>query len=185
MLFRSALRALRAEAESEQQSELDARIAQALLEAGRLEDARFAFEGLAEQSASGSEAAIRGQLGLAQVDEAQGALEQARAGYELVLAQQPPPELKRQALYALAGNALERGDAEEALSLWQQSLQALPPGHPGDFAARLAVADLLRARGQNGPAQRVLEQAQSQDPSERAWQQIALAEIAEIGRAHV
>ncbi|MED5371942.1 MAG: pentapeptide repeat-containing protein [Myxococcota bacterium] len=175
-----ALRAARAQAGAEQLPELDARIGEALLAGGRLQEAERAFTTLQAEVSPGSEIDLRAQLGLAQVLEAQGALEQARGGYQAVIARSQDPALRSQALDALAGNLLESGDPQAALEAWRAHLRSLPPGHSGAFDARFAVANLLRQQGQEAAAAAELAKAQPQTPTQRAWQQIGLAEIDEV-----
>ncbi|HJN78374.1 MAG TPA: pentapeptide repeat-containing protein [Myxococcota bacterium] len=146
------LRAIQSEVEGSERIEVEAAIADALRAAGRLEDAEFAYSGLVAGYPAGSEAAVRGLLGIALVAEARGEVEDARRGYFTVLEQTTSPTLRSEALAALAGNYMETGDSDAALKVWRDFLEDLPEGHEAAFDAREAIAQILRARGERQAA---------------------------------
>ncbi len=175
------LRELQAGVEGSERIEVEAAIADALRDAGRLDDAEFAYASLVGGYPEGSEGHTRGLLGQAHVAEARGELEKARAGYRAVIDTTGSPALEGEALAALAGNYLETGETEAALSAWRSFLDELPPGHEAAFDARENIAWILRARGERGAA---LEQYEAllevqTSASRRARAQVAMAELLE------
>ena len=175
------LREIQSEVEGTERVEVEAAIADALRAAGRLDDAEFAYSGLVAAYPAGSEAAVRGLLGKALVAEARGEVEDARRGYLAVLEQTSSPTLRSEALAALAGNYMETGESEAALTVWRDFLAELPEGHEAAFDANEAIAQILRARGERQAAletyEKVLEGTSSAERRARA--KVAVGELLE------
>lgn len=131
---------------SAEKRELELLLAHALLQAGDRDEARLAFEGLAEDPEL--EVRTRGLLGLAEVARASGQREQARRLYRRVADQPGDLAYRIEALEELGDLAQEAETPEDALEAWREILALLPPGHPSAGAARLSelltLADLQR-----------------------------------------
>ncbi|MCB9741153.1 MAG: tetratricopeptide repeat protein [Alphaproteobacteria bacterium] len=161
--------------------EIDGAIADALLRAGRFDEAELAWTTLVDGAEPGSEAALMGQLGLARLAEARGDREAARAGYEALVAATPDPAMAGEALAALAGLYLDAGQDEEAMAAYRSYLRTLPEGHGAIFDTRLAMAEILRRRGEWERAEQQYQALLDEftTPSRQAALRVALAELKE------
>ena len=179
-----AYRALLAEATTEDQSlVLEASIADALLQGGRLVDAELAFESLLATHGQHPEASSLARLGLARVSESRGDHERARRLYRQVSREAMDPALRSEGLEGLAASHLDAGRDDEAMQAYRRFVEELPSGHEAAFSARMAMAGILVRRGESTRARQVyaslLDSAET--PGRSREIRLALAELAESG----
>jgi uncharacterized protein YjbI with pentapeptide repeats/tetratricopeptide (TPR) repeat protein len=138
---------------SDERVVLQAAIADALLQGGRVKEAQKSFESMLRTDGDHPEAGPLARLGLARVAETLGNHEKARRLYRQVAENAADPALQSAGLEYLALAYLDAGQDQEAMQAYRQFVEALPDGHDAGFTARLAMAGILMRRGDNAQAQ--------------------------------
>lgn len=129
---------------------LQLRMADGLLDAGRLEDAEKVLTDL--QGNTDADVAAQGKLGMGRLALARGERERARQAFAEVARLSKDPAWKVRALEELAGLAEEGADLQAVIEAWQAVIDAAPPGHPAASRARMATVNRLGAAGRLGEA---------------------------------
>ena len=183
--YPDAVRAYRGLLESAERSDervvLQAAIADALLQGGRVKEAQKSFESMLRTDGDHPEAGPLARIGLARVAETLGDHEKARRLYRQVAENTADPALRSAGLEYLALAYLDAGQDREAMQAYRQFVEALPDGHDAGFTARLAMAGILMRRGDNAQAQMHYEALMkaANTPQRSAEVEFALGELRE------
>ncbi|MCK6505788.1 pentapeptide repeat-containing protein [Myxococcota bacterium] len=166
-------------ARAEERAHLQLRIAEGLMTAGRLDEARQAWQELV-QSAD-PEVAVQGRLGLGRLYLLQGERERARQALQEVADAATDPAWKVRALEELADLVAEEEDLDATLAAWRRVLAEAPPGHAAAGRARLAMVHALGAADRVAEARRACGAAveEATTPQDRVQATLTCAELDE------
>ncbi len=158
---------------------LQLRMADGLLDSGRLEDAERILNDLV--GSSDADVAVQGRLGLGRLALARGERERARQAFSEVARLSTDPAWAVRALEELASLAEEGADEQAAIDAWRAVVEAAPPGHPAAARARMATVNRLSAAGRLAEAATACREAirAATSPGERARALLTCAEVDE------
>jgi uncharacterized protein YjbI with pentapeptide repeats/tetratricopeptide (TPR) repeat protein len=159
--------------------QLELLLANGLLQGGKRKESATAFRSLADSK--NDDARIQGVLGLAEVAQASGENQRARALYRQVADNLNANTWRVRALAELAELASSDGDRKDGVALWRELLTSLPPGHPSAPDTRLSLVAALLSIGNLDDALHICSQAidAAPTPSHVRSARVACGEVQE------
>ncbi|MDP8255458.1 MAG: tetratricopeptide repeat protein [Candidatus Alcyoniella australis] len=125
---------------------------QALLEAGRLDQAKAAFELTIKEFPDNQGILDDARTGLASVSQSQGDLETAEALLNKIIETSQNSNQRNSARIALARMKMDQGQAQRAEQVLEQLLSNAPAGSPTAYSARMTLGEVYRRSGRGDKA---------------------------------